>query len=117
MHDFKKLTVWKQAIDLTVEVYSVTREFPSSEKFNLISQINRSAVSIASNIGEGAGRQTKGEFVQFLGYSGGSCTELETQLILAFRLGFISEEKFQLLSAQTHSIQKMLYNLIKSINK
>ena len=117
MHDFKKLKVWQEAIDLTVEVYSVTRCFPVSEKFNLISQINRSAVSIASNIGEGAGRQTNGEFIQFLGYAGGSCTELETQLILTFRLGFLSDEKHQLLTSQTQAIQKMLYNLIKSIGK
>lgn len=65
MHDYKKLNVWKESIELITEIYKTTSKFPSTEKFGLISQINRCAVSIASNIAEGAGRNTDGEFRQF----------------------------------------------------
>ncbi|RYZ82119.1 MAG: four helix bundle protein, partial [Proteobacteria bacterium] len=71
MHNYKKLKAWQEAVELVVEVYKITREFPSSEKFGLISQINRSAVSIPSNIAEGAGRNSNGEFNQFLGIASG----------------------------------------------
>ena len=116
MHDFKKLNVWQEAMDLTVEIYKITSRFPSSEKFNLVSQMNRSAVSIVSNIAEGSGRKTKGEFGQFLGFASGSCKELETQLILSQRLDFIKQDEFDLLERQLHAIQKMLVSLSRSIS-
>jgi len=74
MHDYKKLVAWQEAVNLVVQVYENTRKFPSEEKFGLISQINRAAVSIPSNIAEGAGRATNGEFKQFLGIAAGSCS-------------------------------------------
>ncbi len=92
MHDYKKLNVWKESIELITNIYKTTNKFPSTEKFGLISQINRCSVSIASNIAEGAGRNTAGEFRQFLGIAKGSCYELETQLIVSKNLGYISNE-------------------------
>ena len=66
MHNYKQLTVWQNAVELSVLVYKITKTFPAEEKFGLISQIRRAAVSIASNIAEGAGRNSDGEFIQFL---------------------------------------------------
>ncbi|MCA5005056.1 four helix bundle protein [Sphingobacterium bovistauri] len=80
MHKFRDLVVWQKAMDLANSVYMSTENLPVAEKFGLLSQIRRSAVSICSNIAEGAGRNTKGEFIQFLGIANGSAYELETQL-------------------------------------
>lgn len=83
MHRFKELEVWKRSVKLAKTVYQLTKRFPDSERFGLISQLNRCSVSIPSNIAEGAGRNTSGEFKQFLGISIGSLYELETQLIIS----------------------------------
>ncbi len=117
MHNFRNLQVWKDAIDLAVEVYKITGTFPVSEKYNLISQLNRSAVSVPSNIAEGAGRNTNGEFIQFLGVSTGSSYEMETQFIIANRLGFVEEEQFIPVMEKMHSIQKMTHSLKSSLIK
>ncbi len=78
MHNFRNLQVWKDSIDLAVEVCKITGAFPVSERVNLISQLNKSAVSVPSNIAEGAGRNTNGAFNHFLGISTGSSYEMET---------------------------------------
>jgi four helix bundle protein len=111
MHRFKNLKVWQMSIDLTEEIYRSTEEFPSLEKFGLISQINRSAVSICSNIAEGAGRGTDKEFINFLSIALGSSFELETQMIIAKRLNYISEEKFSSIVPNIEEIQKMIIGL------
>ena len=85
---FKELVVWQRAIQLSMEIYRLTATFPSSEQFGLISQMRRASVSIASNIAEGYGRSTKGEYLQFLGHARGSTCELQTQLIISSGLGF-----------------------------
>ena len=82
----KKLNAWTDAVDLAQQIYQVTERFPSNEQFGLTSQIRRAAVSIPGNIAEGAARQTKKEFVQFLHISKGSLSELDTQLEIARRL-------------------------------
>jgi len=115
MHDYRKLNVWKEAIELVTEVYKTTNKFPSTEKFGLISQINRCSVSIASNIAEGAGRNTDGEFRQFLGNAKGSSYELETQLIVSHNLGYITKEDLDKLITKVDYIQKMIHNLIRSL--
>lgn len=92
MHKYQKLEVWTRSIELTTIVYELTRSFPDEERFGLTSQIKRAVVSIASNIAEGAGRNSDKEFNQFLGYSLGSLCEVETQLIIARKLNFLSEE-------------------------
>ena len=92
MHKYKELKVWQKSLDLVVDVYKATAEFPKDERFGLISQTERSAVSIPSNIAEGAGRNSDKEFVHFLAVSNGSSYELETQILVAERLNFISRD-------------------------
>lgn len=115
MHNYKELTVWQKSMDLTVLVYQVSKEFPPEEKFNLVSQINRSAVSIPSNIAEGAGRNSDKEFLHFLSIANGSSYELETQLLLAERLGFISVEICSEVRVILSEIQRMLFFLQKKL--
>ena len=86
-----KLKVWQRSIDYVIEIYKLTEKFPKSELYGLTNQMRRSAVSIASNIAEGAGRSGKKEFKQFLSISQGSVAELETQLIISERLGYCSD--------------------------
>ncbi len=117
MHDYKKLKIWKDSVELVKEVYLLTRKFPSDEKFGLVRQINRSAVSIPSNIAEGAGRNTNGEFKNFLGNANGSLNELETQLIISKNLKFISDKDCEVLLNKIIILEKMIYNLINSLKK
>lgn len=115
MHNFRKLTIWQDSIDLTVDVYKLVKQFPPEEKFNLTSQIKRSAVSVPSNIAEGAGRNSKKEFNHFLGISTGSGYELETQLIVSQRLGFIQEKELGNILNSLHSIQKRTHSFKQSL--
>ncbi|MDZ4682403.1 MAG: four helix bundle protein [Saprospiraceae bacterium] len=117
MHNFRNLQVWKDAIELAVEIYKITGTFPVSEKYNLTSQLNRSAVSVPSNIAEGAGRNTNGAFNQFLGIATGSSYEMETQFIVANKLGLIQEEQFTPLIEKMYSIQRMTHSLKSSLLK
>jgi four helix bundle protein len=111
MHNFKELKVWQMAVDLATDIYKITAQFPAEEKFGLQSQIRRSAVSIASNIAEGAGRNSDGEFKQFLGFAYGSANELETELIISRNLAFISENDLNQVRSKIETIQKMIYRL------
>ena len=116
MNRFKELLVWQKAIDLAVEVYQITENLPKEERYGLISQINRSVISIPSNIAEGAGRNTNKDFNNFLGIAQGSSFELETQLIISNRLNFISKDDFQKIEIQLEHIQNMIAKLKKSLN-
>jgi len=108
-----KLNVWQKAIDLVVEVYRVTEHFPKEEIYGLINQMRRAAVSIASNIAEGAARGTKAEFKKFLAIAQGSAAELETQVIIAGRLSFpIETEKFL---SELDEISRMIVGLRKAL--
>ena len=115
MHDFRKLRVWQDAVEFVIEVYRIVRQFPAEEKFNLISQLNRAAVSIPSNSSEGAGRGGNGEFIQFLNYASGSCSEVFTQLIIANRLGYISGEEFEKTDVRLNSIHRMIHKVISNL--
>ena len=115
MHNIKDLKIWKKGIDLTVKIYSLSAKFPADERFGLISQMRRYAVSIPSNISEGAGRNTKGEFGQFLGIAYGSCFELQTQMVIAEQLGFVGKELCLEILDNIDELQKMNYNLQKSL--
>jgi len=117
MHKFKQLTVWNDAVNLAVEVYSMTNSFPSEEKFGLISQLRRATVSIASNIAEGSCRNTDGEFVHFLGIASGSVAEMETQFIIANKLGFIEAETLNDFSIKCETISNKLWKLKSSLKK
>lgn len=115
MNQFKNLLVWKKGMDLVVEIYAHTEKFPDKKKFGLTNQINRCAVSIVSNIAEGAGRNSEKEFNNFLGISLGSTCELETQLLIAGRLKYIEEDTVSKIIKSIDEIQKMLVGLQKSI--
>ena len=117
MHNFKELKTWQEGIDLVLKIYQMTGAFPNEEKFGLISQMRRCAVSIPSNIAEGAGRSTDKSFAHFLDISYGSSCELETQIIISSRLGFISLEQFKEIEIRIHKIQKMIFNFKKVLEK
>ena len=95
MHKVEDLKIWNKAIELVKQVYIVVSELPKDEKFGLSSQIKRSAISIPSNISEGAGRNSKKEFKHFLSIANGSCYELQTQLVLTTELKLVPKEKIQ----------------------
>ncbi|MGE8377973.1 four helix bundle protein [Sphingobacterium sp. GVS05A] len=109
MHNYKELILWQKSITLVSDVYKATATFPDRERFNLISQINRAAVSIPSNIAEGAGRNSDKEFVQFLAIAHASTYEVETQLIISKNLGYLSEEDLEGLLEKLEELQKMNY--------
>ncbi len=115
MHNFRKLTIWTEAMDIVEEVYRLTEELPRDEKFNLTSQIRRSAVSIPSNIAEGAGRHSAKEFNQFLSVATGSSYELETQLLIAGRLKLVEERTIEPLIGRILRLQKMIYKFKQTL--
>ncbi len=109
MHNYKELIIWKKAIKMAVEVYKIVSLFPLSERYELTSQVKRALVSVASNIAEGAGRNTNNEFVHFLGIANGSSFELVTQLIIAAELGLVSYDRVNPVIDELEQIQKMIY--------
>jgi four helix bundle protein len=111
MHKYKELKLWQKSIVLVTSVYLVTRSFPQFENFGLVSQINRSAVSIPSNIAEGAGRNSDKEFIHFLSIAQASSYELETQLIISKNLNYLSLEELNHLSELIEEVQKMNYSI------
>ncbi len=113
----KDLDVWKKAIDFTTEIYMVTKSFPSDEKYGLVSQVRRAAISVSSNIAEGAARNSKKEFVQFLYVALASASELDTQLIISRNLGYIEKTQLEELGAAINDISKMLFGLIRFLKK
>ena len=115
MNNFRELIVWRKSVDLVVSVYEVTRQFPESEKFNLVSQMQHCGTSIPSNIAEGAGRNTAAYFKQFLNVALGSAFELETQLIISKKLNYVSEENYSRMVKDIVEIQKMLFGLLNTL--
>ena len=115
MNNFRELSVWQKAVDIATKIYEVTDQFPKREDYGITSQLRRSAVSISSNIAEGAGRRSKKEFRQFLDFATGSCYELETQLTISKNLNYINDVIFEHLKNALTEIQKMLYALIKTL--
>jgi len=114
MRSHKRLDVWKTAMQLVKEIYRITSKFPEEERYGLTSQMRRSAVSVPSNIAEGAARSGHKEFLRFLYIARGSLSELETQILIAIELTYIAEGK-----AITNDIEKvfaLLGGLIKSVN-
>ena len=115
LKSYKDLIVWQKSIALVSDVYSFTKSFPAEEKFGLTSQIRRAAVSIPSNIGEGYGRATTKYYIQFLRISRGSLFELETQLLIAKNLKFITNS--ETIDNSITEISKMLNSLIKKLEE
>ena len=113
--DHKDLEVWKKSMDLVVRLYQITKPFPDSEKYGLTSQMRRAAVSITSNIAEGAARKGNKELLQFLYIAIGSLSELETQYLIAVRLEFVTKE--DAFEQQLIEVKKLLIGFKNYINK
>jgi four helix bundle protein len=110
----RRLQVWQASLDFVIQLYRELQGFPSHEKFGLVSQLQRAAVSIPSNIAEGAARRNR-ELLQFLYIARGSVSELDTQLEICFRIGFMQDPVFRRLTNKLNEISKMLNGLIASL--
>lgn len=111
----RELIAWQKAMDFAAEVYRATRYFPKDELYGLTSQLRRASVSIPSNIAEGQGRQTTGEFRQFLGHARGSLLETETQILLSERLGYLEHETMKKLLVQASEVGRIVNGLMSSL--
>lgn len=109
----KDLDVWKEGVNFVKLIYKITSNFPDTEKFGLITQIRRAAVSVPANISEGAARQSDKELIHFLYISLGSIAEIETLLIISLDLNYLEQEKFDALLISQQKIRSMLLGLIK----
>lgn len=114
-HRYRDLVVWKEAKNFAVDVYRLSEHFPKHEIYGLTSQLRRAAVSVASNIAEGQGRLTKGEFIQLRGQARGSLLELLTQLETAVELGYLSAQDFHVLDSKAASVLRLLNGLLASL--
>ena len=112
MRDFRDLDVWKKSIDLVEKIYSITGNFPKSEIYGLGQQLKRAVVSISSNISEGCGRRTSKDFAQFLYNAFGSIKEVECQLIIANRLGYLRGDAFEEIMNEVNDVGKILRGFI-----
>ena len=115
LKSYRDLEVWKKSIDWVEKIYLVSKVFPQEERFGLTSQLRRAAVSIPSNIAEGAARTGTGEFLQFLSVASGSLAEAETQVMIANRLGMLEKSEMDSLLSQAEEISKMLGGLKRSL--
>lgn len=116
IHSYKDLIVWQKGVELVVEIYKLTKEFPKEEIFSLTAQIRRAAVSIPSNIAEGRFRGTKNDYIHFLRIAYSSGAELETQLEIAKRLNYCHNTSFIMVDGLLLEIMKMLNVMIKKLN-
>lgn len=116
VRNYRELIVWQKAMDLVELIYQVTRQFPKEELYGLTSQIRRAAVSIPSNIAEGQARQSTAEFRNFLSIAQGSRAEVETQLMIAQRLGYLPQEKTEQILNLSEEIKRMIYSLTAKLS-
>ena len=114
---YQDLIAWQKAISLVAEVYSLTAHFPGHEMYGLTSQLRRASVSIPSNIAEGHGRASKGEFLQFLGHARGSLCEVQTQIFIARMLRYITAEQEEAVIARANEVGRILSGLIASLER
>ena len=111
MHNFRKLDTWLDGVELADTIYTLTASFPKTAIYGLSSQMQRAAVSVPSNIAEGSGKGSDRDFARFVSISLGSLFELETQIEIAYRRGYISTENYYALRPKVESLQKRIYNL------
>jgi four helix bundle protein len=114
---YQELVVWQKAMELVTDIYRATRQFPREEQYGLTSQLRRSAVSIPSNIAEGQGKATTGEFIQHLGHARGSLLEAETQIQIAHNLDLLQVQDVQRLLGKASEVGRILNGLISSLRK
>ena len=116
MHNYNNLQIWQQAMDLVEDIYILTASFPTDEKFGLVSQMTRAAVSIPSNIAEGAGRNSDKDFAHFISIAIGSLYELNTQIVLSERLGYINQTQSQELQKKLDNLQRKSVSFKSKLN-
>ena len=114
-HNFKKLKVWQNAMLLCNQVFGITKQFPKSEMYVLASQMNRSAISIPSNIAEGSSRNSNKEFKRYLEIALGSLFELQTQIILSSYKEYLNKEKLEMMEEKTEELQKMISGFMRTL--
>jgi len=117
LKSYKDLIVWQKSYDLCLQVYKSTHTFSKEEKYGLVIQMRRSAVSIPSNIAEGYGKKTIPDYVRSLYLANGSACELETQILLSGDLGYIENKELEILNNKINEVGRMLKSLIKSLEK
>jgi len=115
-HTYRDLRVWQESVEMAINVYGLTRAFPKEELYGLTSQIRRSAISVGSNIAEGQGRLSKKDFRHFLSQARGSLFEMETQLVIAARLGHVPEPSLKAMLKQSGAVNAMLTGLMQSMS-
>lgn len=115
-HQHKNLKIWQESVSFSIDIYNVTKLFPSEEKFGLTNQLRRASVSMPSNIAEGSKRGTKKDFISFLRIALGSAAEVETQLLIANKLGFINTTNHTTLTNSLEKITGMLDSFIKKVS-
>lgn len=116
IQNFTDLNAWKEAYKLVIEIYKITKHFPKEERYGIVSQVRRCAISIASNIAEGFSRRSNKEKIQFYYIAHGSLTELQNQLIICRGIGYIESEQYKELINDTKTVQRLINGLIKYIN-
>ena len=117
VRSYRDLRVWQYGMDLVVECYRATRTFPKDELYGLVSQMRRAAVSIPSNIAEGHGRLYTGQYLQHVSVANGSLMELETQILISARLGFLTAEETKTLLSRTADLGRMLAGLLRKLQQ
>ncbi|MCF6171885.1 MAG: four helix bundle protein [Bacteroidales bacterium] len=117
MRNFREFDIWKRSIQLAKNIYQLTEKLPNSEKYGLASQIQRAAVSIASNIAEGASRRSEVDFARFIEIALGSAFEVETQLLLMKELNYITESNYKSQLEDLNTLQKMMNKLLTKIRQ
>ncbi len=115
MQGYKELLVWQKAMDLVVAIYRVTQSFPRTETYGLSNQMQRAAVSVPSNVAEGHGLKQTQAYIRHIAIASGSLAELETQLEISVRLGYISSQEATEVIEQTHEVGRMLTGLRRSL--
>ena len=116
MHNYLELKIWQRSRELVKLIYQLTESFPDSQKYGLTNQMQRAAISISSNIAEGAGRNSSKEFVRFLDIANGSAFELETQLFLCADLGYTKISQVENIISELKEIQKMIFKFRESLD-
>lgn len=115
IQSYRDLIVWQRGVELSLDLYRCTGDFPADERFGLVSQLRRAAVSVPSNIAEGYGRGSKQDYLRFLKVARGSLFELETQMTIACRLGYLREQLFDRLDELSKEVGRVLSGLIRSL--
>ena len=117
MRNYKDLKIWKRSVELASLIYQLTSKFPSEEKFGIISQLRRASILISSNIAEGSARSSEKDFSRFIDIAYGSLCEVETQLIIAHDLKFISNQEHERIHLEVNELQKMIYTFSRTLKK